>query len=139
MAQLIDTYNRTIDYLRISVTDRCNLRCTYCMPSEGIQLAQPSEILRYEELLRIATVAVTTVAVLVSPSALLTATVTLAGVGQFDLPVSQRLTIGPDRMLRTRVVGVPTTRAGSALAATTTVTGPLLGGAVRPFPGVGLR
>ena len=59
MAKLIDTYNRTIDYLRISVTDRCNLRCTYCMPSEGIQLAQPAEILRYEELLRIATVAVT--------------------------------------------------------------------------------
>ncbi|MFQ5587120.1 MAG: GTP 3',8-cyclase MoaA [Thermodesulfobacteriota bacterium] len=58
MAKLIDTYNRTIDYLRISVTDRCNLRCTYCMPSEGIRLAPPKEILRYEEILRIARVAV---------------------------------------------------------------------------------
>ena len=58
MARFIDSYNRTIDYLRISVTDRCNLRCTYCMPAEGIDLARSAEILRYEELLRIARVAV---------------------------------------------------------------------------------
>lgn len=53
MPQLIDSYNRSIDYLRISITDRCNLRCVYCMPSDGIQLAHHESILRYEELLRI--------------------------------------------------------------------------------------
>ena len=52
--QLVDTHNRKIDYMRISVTDRCNLRCVYCMPPEGIELTQPQNILRYEELLRIA-------------------------------------------------------------------------------------
>ena len=45
--------------MRISVTDRCNLRCIYCMPSEGIDLAEPKKILRYEELLRIANIAAT--------------------------------------------------------------------------------
>lgn len=34
---MIDQYGRTIEYLRISVTDRCNLRCVYCMPEEGIE------------------------------------------------------------------------------------------------------
>ena len=34
---MTDSYNRTIDYLRLSVTDRCNLRCIYCMPSKGVQ------------------------------------------------------------------------------------------------------
>src|SRR3972149_10262882 len=58
MEKLIDTYKRRIDYLRISVTDRCNLRCVYCMPAEGIQLIEPNEILRYEEFLRIARIAV---------------------------------------------------------------------------------
>ncbi|MEE8185371.1 MAG: GTP 3',8-cyclase MoaA, partial [Thermodesulfobacteriota bacterium] len=56
--KLIDTYNRTIDYLRISVTDRCNLRCTYCMPQEGIELIRPEGILRYEEFMRISEIAV---------------------------------------------------------------------------------
>lgn len=42
----------TIDYLRISVTDRCNFRCTYCMPPEGVRYRHHSEILRYEEILR---------------------------------------------------------------------------------------
>lgn len=51
---LRDAYGRTIDYLRISVTDRCNLRCTYCMPPEGIALISHAEVLRYEEILRIA-------------------------------------------------------------------------------------
>ena len=36
---LVDSYNRTIDYLRISVTDRCNFRCVYCMPEEGAPVA----------------------------------------------------------------------------------------------------
>ncbi len=57
MKQLIDTYERKIDYLRLSVTDRCNLRCVYCMPHDGIDLIEPSSILRYEELLRIAHIA----------------------------------------------------------------------------------
>src|SRR3972149_1156986 len=58
MTKLVDSYNRSIDYLRISVTDRCNLRCVYCMPPEGIPLVDSGNILRYEELLRIAGIAV---------------------------------------------------------------------------------
>lgn len=58
MAELIDTYNRKIDYLRISVTDRCNLRCIYCMPEEGVSLKPHEEILTYEEILRFAQAAV---------------------------------------------------------------------------------
>ncbi|MBI3755356.1 MAG: GTP 3',8-cyclase MoaA [Deltaproteobacteria bacterium] len=58
MSKLVDSYNRPIDYLRISVTDRCNLRCIYCMPADGIPLTDSDNILRYEELLRIANVAV---------------------------------------------------------------------------------
>lgn len=50
---LIDPYKRRINYLRISVTDRCNLRCRYCMPEEGIPLISHREILTYEEILRI--------------------------------------------------------------------------------------
>jgi len=54
---LIDTYNRKIDYIRISVTDRCNLRCIYCMPSEGVREITHSEILTYEEIIRILSIA----------------------------------------------------------------------------------
>ena len=54
---MIDSHNRNIDYMRISITDRCNLRCTYCMP-HGIKLAEHSEILSYEEILRICNLAV---------------------------------------------------------------------------------
>lgn len=50
---LNDTYHRTIDYLRISITDRCNLRCVYCMPEEGVPACTHDEILRYEEIERI--------------------------------------------------------------------------------------
>ena len=50
---LLDPYRRKINYLRISVTDRCNLRCRYCMPEEGISLTPHGEILTYEEILRI--------------------------------------------------------------------------------------
>lgn len=53
-----DTYNRTINYLRVSITDRCNLRCTYCMPKEGVSLLGHNDILKYEEILRIIRVAV---------------------------------------------------------------------------------
>ncbi len=45
-----DSYGRTIDYLRISITDRCNLRCVYCMPAEGIPCIRHEEILTYEEI-----------------------------------------------------------------------------------------
>lgn len=50
---LIDRYNRHIDYLRISVTDRCNLRCIYCMPPEGVKNIPHGEILRYEEIIEV--------------------------------------------------------------------------------------
>ncbi|MBN1571957.1 MAG: GTP 3',8-cyclase MoaA [Deltaproteobacteria bacterium] len=45
-----DAYRRKIDYLRISVTDRCNLRCTYCMPEEGMPLISHDDIMRFEEI-----------------------------------------------------------------------------------------
>lgn len=47
---MYDHYNRHINYLRISVTDRCNFRCTYCMPAEGIPLKSHQEILSFEEI-----------------------------------------------------------------------------------------
>ena len=47
---MYDRYNRNINYLRISVTDRCNLRCVYCMPDEGIRLLAHSEILTFDEI-----------------------------------------------------------------------------------------
>ena len=47
---MFDRFDRNINYLRISVTDRCNLRCTYCMPEEGIQLFHHSEILSFNEI-----------------------------------------------------------------------------------------
>ena len=50
---LLDRYQRRITYLRVSVTDRCNLRCVYCMPTEGISLRQHMEILSYEEMVRV--------------------------------------------------------------------------------------
>jgi len=50
---LLDPYKRKINYLRISVTDKCNLRCRYCMPEEGIPLISHGAILTYEEILRI--------------------------------------------------------------------------------------
>lgn len=57
MTRLIDSHSREINYLRISVTDRCNLRCVYCMPEEGIPLAHPKDVLTYEEIVRITTIA----------------------------------------------------------------------------------
>lgn len=50
---MIDSYGRTIDYLRISVTDLCNLRCRYCMPEEGVPELNHEDILTYQEILRI--------------------------------------------------------------------------------------
>jgi cyclic pyranopterin phosphate synthase len=53
-----DHYERKIDYLRLSVTDRCNLRCTYCMPPGGVPKLTHTDVLRYEEILRLARIAV---------------------------------------------------------------------------------
>ena len=55
---LKDTFSRTIDYIRISITDRCNLRCVYCMPSGGVKFLEHKDILQYEEIARILRVAV---------------------------------------------------------------------------------
>lgn len=48
---MLDSYNRNINYLRISLTDRCNLRCTYCMPEEGVKHIDHQEILSFEEII----------------------------------------------------------------------------------------
>jgi cyclic pyranopterin phosphate synthase len=55
---LIDPHGRRVEDLRLSVTDRCNFRCTYCMPEEGMEWLPRSEVLTYEELARIARVCV---------------------------------------------------------------------------------
>lgn len=53
MGQLIDNHGRPISYVRLAVTDRCNLRCFYCMPAEGIDYVPRKELLSYEEMLRL--------------------------------------------------------------------------------------
>src|SRR5437016_3126566 len=50
--QLTDSYGRQIRSLRVSVTDRCNFRCTYCMPPEGIELLPRAHFLTYAEMQR---------------------------------------------------------------------------------------
>lgn len=55
---MYDRYNRNIHYLRISVTDRCNLRCKYCMPEKGIKLLRHGDILSFEEIASFTRVAV---------------------------------------------------------------------------------
>lgn len=54
MSVLTDTFGRKHTYLRISLTERCNLRCTYCMPAEGIPLSPKENIMTYEEVYKIA-------------------------------------------------------------------------------------
>jgi cyclic pyranopterin phosphate synthase len=54
-----DNFARPINYLRISITDRCNLRCVYCMPSEGIKLRSHHDILTFEEIVRVVEAAAT--------------------------------------------------------------------------------
>ena len=54
---LTDQHDRRLTYLRISITDRCNLRCVYCRPPEGITKLQHADILTYEEILRLAKIA----------------------------------------------------------------------------------
>lgn len=48
-----DQYGRTIEYMRVSVTDRCNLRCIYCMPESGVHCVPHSEILTFDEIVRV--------------------------------------------------------------------------------------
>ncbi|MBQ9881135.1 MAG: GTP 3',8-cyclase MoaA, partial [Synergistes sp.] len=48
--ELKDSYGRRLNYLRISVTDRCNYRCLYCMPPEGVECISHADILRYEDI-----------------------------------------------------------------------------------------
>jgi cyclic pyranopterin phosphate synthase len=53
---LQDRHNRVISYLRISITDRCNFRCTYCLPADGVEWLPHDEVLSYEEIARVAQV-----------------------------------------------------------------------------------
>ena len=55
---MVDSNNRKINYLRLSITDRCNLRCMYCMPEEGIDFLPHQNILSYEEMLRMVSLSV---------------------------------------------------------------------------------
>ena len=55
---MFDRSNRRIDYLRISVTDKCNLRCVYCMPEEGVPLIRHEDVLRFEEIVEVTRTAV---------------------------------------------------------------------------------
>jgi cyclic pyranopterin phosphate synthase len=50
---MIDQFGRTVQYLRVSITDKCNLRCVYCMPEEGLPWLQREQLLTYEEIERI--------------------------------------------------------------------------------------
>ena len=53
MPKLVDGFNRTHNYLRISLTEKCNFRCTYCMPEEGIDLTENSKILTQNDIKRL--------------------------------------------------------------------------------------
>src|SRR4030042_2895680 len=57
LTPLVDPFQRTIAYLRISLTDRCNLRCVYCMPEAGIKFVPREQILTLEEIARIVRIA----------------------------------------------------------------------------------
>ena len=57
-ARLVDSYGRRISDLRISITDRCNFRCVYCMPEEGMQWLNRDSILTFDEIERLTRVAV---------------------------------------------------------------------------------
>ena len=54
---MLDRYNRKINYLRVSVTDRCNLRCIYCMPASGIRLLTHKDILSFDEITEVVKIA----------------------------------------------------------------------------------
>ena len=50
---MLDKYRRKIDYLRISIIDKCNLKCIYCMPEESVESIEKDELLTFEEIERI--------------------------------------------------------------------------------------
>ncbi len=54
MPVLLDSFGRTVNDLRISVTDRCNFRCVYCMPEAGMEWMNKGQLLSYEEITRLA-------------------------------------------------------------------------------------
>src|SRR5216117_1734800 len=56
MQLLVDSYGRRIKSMRISVTDKCNFRCTYCMPAEGLEWLKKDEILSFEEIARLTSI-----------------------------------------------------------------------------------
>ncbi|KAG6467897.1 hypothetical protein ZIOFF_072462 [Zingiber officinale] len=56
---LVDSFGRFHNYLRISLTERCNLRCQYCMPAEGVELTPKAELLSHDEIIRLASLFVT--------------------------------------------------------------------------------
>lgn len=53
MSKLVDSFGRQINYVRLAVTDRCNLRCQYCMPAHGIEIVPRKELLTYKEMYRV--------------------------------------------------------------------------------------
>lgn len=53
MLELMDRFGRKHDYLRISVTDRCNLRCLYCMPEEGVEFTESDNLLSYDDIVKV--------------------------------------------------------------------------------------
>ena len=53
MSKLIDNFGRQINYVRLAITDRCNLRCQYCMPAQGIDIVPRKELLSYKEMYRV--------------------------------------------------------------------------------------
>ncbi|MFN9724744.1 MAG: GTP 3',8-cyclase MoaA, partial [Planctomyces sp.] len=57
--RLVDRFGRVHNNLRISVTDRCNIRCFYCMPAEDVQFLPKQQLLTFEEIERVARVGVT--------------------------------------------------------------------------------
>ena len=50
---MIDGFGRRVEYLRVSVTDKCNLRCVYCMPEEGLPWLRKEKLLTYEEIVEV--------------------------------------------------------------------------------------
>lgn len=57
MEPLVDPFNRPVTYLRVSLTDRCNLRCLYCVPREGVEVGDPCTLLSFEEVTRVVGIA----------------------------------------------------------------------------------
>jgi len=53
MSKLTDNFGRQISYVRLAVTDRCNLRCQYCMPAHGIDIVPKEELLTFKEMYRL--------------------------------------------------------------------------------------